>query len=301
MKLLCCILGACLLATLLSLVRLAVSHTLLRRQLRRFTEEVTRRKDSDYHQPLKIDAFDRDIVPLANALNAHVAIQQALAEQYRADRTELSDIVSGISHDFRTPLTATLGYLQMIEKSGALHDKNSEYLAIAMEKNEYLKQLSDDFFALSKLDHTTEALSKERLCLTTLVSEAILEQYDWISSRGIQTLFSVADGVFVESDAHALQRILDNLFSNARKYTSSTIHVTLTAENDSALLCMETDPEEGTVLDVSRVFEPFYRADARSKNGSGLGLYVVKCLADHLGATVSVSLSNGFFVIALRL
>ena len=56
-------------------------------------------------------------------------------------------VISGISHDFRTPLTASLGYLQMIEKTGELSPQNAKYLAVAIQKNQYLKELSDIIIA----------------------------------------------------------------------------------------------------------------------------------------------------------
>ena len=75
--------------------------------------------------------FDKDIVKLAVKVNEHTDIQRKLGNDYEQSKKQLSTVISGISHDFRTPLTASLGYLQMIEKSGALSEKNAEYLAVA--------------------------------------------------------------------------------------------------------------------------------------------------------------------------
>lgn len=279
----------------------ALRYFSCKRQLRSFAKTVARSRDDGYRQPVKVDSFDPDIVALANELNAYIDAQRALLENYAREKQELTQIVSGISHDFRTPLTAALGYLQMIEKSGELSAKNQEYLAIAYEKNRYLKQLSDDFFALSKPENSAEAPKKERLDLSLLLSELLLLQYEWISAKGIKTDFRIAEGVFLESDAHLLTRILNNLFSNAEKYAETWLAVTLEQTKRAVLLRMENDCSEEFALDAEHIFEPFCRAPSRSKSGSGLGLYVVKCLVERLGGTVCAEADGRRFVLELRL
>ena len=106
----------------------------LKKNIRHFSQELEKLKNSDYKQPVKVTDFDRDLVELAVKVNEHTDIQRQLGVEYENSRKQLGTVISGISHDFRTPLTASLGYLQMIEKSGELSDKNAEYLAIVMHK-----------------------------------------------------------------------------------------------------------------------------------------------------------------------
>lgn len=283
------------------LIYFAVKYYTLKKQLRNFTAEMKRREKSDYNQPVKVEAFDKDAVALANALNEHVDIQRSLAESYILHKKELSNIISGISHDFRTPLTASLGYLQMIEKSGALQGANLEYLEIVTEKNKYLKQLSDDFFELTKLENNAEPAEKENINLSNLLSERLLEQYGWISANGLETDFNIEENILVNSDRHMLERILDNLFSNAEKYAVKKLGVTLKSENGFLLLQFYNDVSDKTEIDTEKVFEPFYRAASRSKNGSGLGLYVVKCLSDKLGYETRAFFDGELFTVEIRL
>lgn len=275
-----------------------------KRQLRRFAAEVKKRENADYEQPVKLDSFDKDIVALAVAINRHVDIQRALAVSYNADKKRLSEIVSGISHDFRTPLTAALGYLQMIEKSGVFADsessQNAEYLEIAIQKNEYLKLLSDDFFEISKLESGNQPPETESVNISNLLSEIVLQQYGWIEENSITTSFEIGEGIIVESNAHALGRIFDNLFSNAQKYAKTRLAVVLKKDNDSVILTVANDIEDMSELDVERVFQLFYRGCSRSKSGSGLGLYVVKCLCDSLGVTTEASIENGLFCVKIN-
>ncbi|SDA31501.1 HAMP domain-containing sensor histidine kinase [Ruminococcus sp. YE78] len=222
-------------------------------------------------------------------------IQRELGAEYEEQKKQLGTVISGISHDFRTPLTASLGYLQMIGKSGELSDKNAEYLGIAMQKNRYLKVLSDEFFELTKIENGGEELNIEKIILGNLLTETVLEQHSWIAERNIRTDFDIDDGIMIQADVHCLTRILNNLMSNAQKYTSDSFGVKLKQDGDCVVLCVSNTIAGSTSLDVDRVFEPFYRMDARTEGGSGLGLYVVKLLCDRLGWSVKAELNDNVF------
>ena len=267
----------------------------VKRNIRQFSQELEKLKDSDYRQPVKVTDFDMDLVELAVKVNEHTDIQRQLGVEYEERKKQLGTVISGISHDFRTPLTASLGYLQMIEKSGELSDKNAEYLAIAMQKNQYLNELSDEFFELTKIENSNEELQPEEVNLSNLLTETVLEQHSWIAERNIKTNFEIADGIMIQADVHCLKRILNNLMSNAQKYTADSFGVKLKQDNDRVVLCVSNTIADGTSLDIDKVFEPFYRMDARTAGGSGLGLYVVKLLCDRLGWSVKAELNDNVF------
>ena len=271
----------------------------LKQNIRRFTQELEKLKDTDYNQPLKVTAFDRDLVELAVKVNEHTDIQKQLGIEYENRNKQLGTVISGISHDFRTPLTASLGYLQMIGKSGELTEKNAEYLSIAMQKNSYLKELSDEFFMLTKIENGREELHPEAICLSNLLTEILLEQHSWIAERNIATNFEIADGIMIQADVHCLTRILNNLMSNAQKYTADSFSVSLKQDGGRVTLCVSNTLADSSSLDIDRVFEPFYRMDARTAGGSGLGLYVVKLLCDRLGWAVSAQIEDDIFAVAV--
>ncbi len=264
------------------LIIFLVKYITLKKQLRSFSRQVECRKDAEYNCPVKVDCFDKDIVELAVVLNGHTEIQRSLAVEYENSRRKLNNVISGISHDFRTPLTASLGYLQMIEKSGELSDKYAEYLTVALQKNKYLKELSDEFFELSKLENSNEKIILEKVNLSNLLSDTIMEQYGWIEKRGIKPEFEIDDGIVIESSLFYIMRIAENLFSNAEKYAFRILGVRLEKQGEGAVLRVYNDIEEENAIDPERVFEPFYKTSARNHKGSGLGLYVVKCLSDKL-------------------
>lgn len=290
--------GVCLLVILCVLLR---KYLLLKRNIRHFSNELEKLKDEDYRQPVKVTDFDKDIVELAVKVNEHTDIRQALSREYENSRKQLGTVISGISHDFRTPLTASLGYLQMIEKSGELSEKNREYLDIAMEKNRYLKALSDEFFELSKADNGREELVLEETNLSNILSQTLLEQYAWIEEKGISPDIDITDGIIIKTDKRCLTRILNNLMSNARKYTAYSFAVRLSREGESSILRVSNSLEDSSTLETEKVFEPFYRMAARTAGGSGLGLYVVRQLCERLGWSVRAELEKDVFTIEIRI
>ena len=264
-----------------------VKYIILKKQIKSFGRQVESCKDVEYGSPIKVDNFDRDIVELAVKLNEHTDIQRSLDVEYKRSKEQLNNVISGISHDFRTPLTASLGYLQMIKKSGELTEKNAEYLEIALQKNTYLKELSDEFFELSKIENGHEEIVNENINLSNLLSDLIMEQYSWMQDKNIAPDFDIADGIVIKSNPRYIMRIAENLFSNAEKYAHSRFGLSLTECGGKVILSVFNDTEDSMDIDIKRVFEPFYKPSSRNKSGSGLGLYVVKCLCEKLNANVS--------------
>ena len=296
MKILLGTICVCLLVILCVLLWKYIS---LKRNIRRFSRELEKLKDDDYRQPVKVTNFDKNLVELAVKVNEHTDIQRQLGVEYEQRKQQLGTVISGISHDFRTPLTASLGYLQMIEKSGELSDKSVEYLAVAMQKNKYLKELSDEFFEVTKTENSNENLSLEDINLSNVLTEALLEQHGWISERNITANFDVPDGIIVQADVHCLSRILSNLMSNAQKYTADSFGVSLKRDDKRITLSVSNTLADSSNVDISRVFEPFYRMDSRTAGGSGLGLYVVKLLCSRMNWDVIAKLDSGIFTVEI--
>lgn len=270
-----------------------------KKQVRQFIKSTKRRNERDMCAPITVDTFQSDFVELANALNAYTDKQKELELELAKDRERLNYVIAGISHDFRTPLTAAIGYMQMVDKSGDLQEKSQEYLDVAMERTLFLKGLSDAFFEISTMEASQETVQFTTVNLQKLLQDVMLEQFEWISEGGYQTNFQIPErDVFILGNEQYVKRILDNLFSNMQKYAISNIGVSLFADDGKAVLKVENDIEECDI-DCTRVFEPFYRGESRSKSGSGLGLYVVKCLAEKMGMQVVASIEEKCFCISI--
>lgn len=271
-----------------------------KRQIKGFIKAVEKRRDIGWNQPVTVDYFNKDITELAMVLNECVDMTKQLSMQYENDRKQLKNVIAGISHDFRTPLTAATGYMQLLDKSEDLSDKDREHLEIALKKIIYLKLLSDDFFEISSLEAKDEKLEMSQINVGNFLSECILQQYGWMEKQGLRTDFQLPkEDVFLETNEHYLGRIVENLFSNIRKYVKGYAGMKVVCEPKQIIIIAENDLVNEDDIDIGRIFEPFYRGSARSNEGSGLGLYVVKCLADQLGYEVKADCDKGLFRIHL--
>lgn len=268
------------------------------RQNRRFAEELRALRTRHYISPLRVERFSRDVVELACEINEMLAVQKRLEAEYVRSEEKLKRMIAGISHDFRTPLTAIQGYLQLLERSGHLSAADQESLMTALERCRYLVQLSEDFFALSRLQAEEHERINGRENLTELLIQCCMAQYDQMEQRGLKFLPDIPEKpLYASGEAHSMERVLQNLFANACRYARTTVKVSLTATSQHLTLHFENDVadtelEEG---ECQQVFEPFYRGAVRHGSGSGLGLYTVKSLTERMGGKVCARMSGDCF------
>ncbi len=287
------------LCLLVAFIVVLTRHIGYKKQIRNISQEVHKLTHDEYSQPIKTNYFTKDMTELVNSLNEHIKLEKELTISYYNDKKELSNIISGISHDFRTPLTASLGYLQLLKKNWQFTKEQSEFLDIITDKNIYLKELADDFFEISTKND--DELTLKELDLSNLLTELTLQQYSWIENASIKANIDIENGICVVSDTHSLKRIIDNLFSNCRKYVKSSISVSLKRAEEGAVITISNDLENDNQIDADKIFLPFYRGASRSKEGSGLGLYICKALCDRMNAEITASINNNIISITLKI
>ncbi|MBQ8923358.1 MAG: HAMP domain-containing histidine kinase [Lachnospiraceae bacterium] len=280
---------------------LAIRIGVLKKEMRDITVQIKEKQNNEKNQPVTVGSFGASSVDLANAINDYVNELEVKLKEYVVDREHLQRIIAGISHDFRTPLTSVDGYLQLINKSDELSDKEKEYLNVVINKVKFLRELSDDFLDLSIVENN-ESVEKNEIALIPFISEIILEQNEWIEARGIKADFSIPEkDIKLAANEHDLRRILENIFSNARKYAENWLKLSIVEEYDESVLriIFENDVADGNEIDIDEIFEPFVRSKDRHGEGSGLGLYVVKRLCSKLGIEIEATFKNGVFGIEM--
>lgn len=272
---------------------LAVRLVQRRRQLALFTRQLREIREQKQDRLIRVEHFDDETVALAKELQGFVDEEQRLFKEAEKDRQAVKTMVAGISHDFRTPLTAAGGYMQMIAQDQGLSERSRAYLDKAIAKTTYLKELSDEFFALSLVEGKGSDTA-EKLSLKRLLEETTLAQYEWIRAAGIEFSADVTDESceLMASEVDIL-RLLENLYSNARKYAKSRIFVALTkAEDGGFTLVFSNDGDMLAEADLESIFQPFYRSASGDTPGSGLGLYVVKRIVEKYGGSITARVNE---------
>ncbi|MBQ6094891.1 MAG: HAMP domain-containing histidine kinase [Lachnospiraceae bacterium] len=276
-----------------ALAVLAVRLVQRKRQLALFTKQLREIREQKQNRLIRVEHFDGETIALAKELQAFVDEEQLLIKEAEADRQAVKTMVAGISHDFRTPLTAAGGYMQMIAQDQGLNDRSRAYLDKAIAKTTYLKELSDEFFALSLVEGKGSE-EAETLSLKRILEEVTLAQYDWIRAAGIEFSADVTeDSCNVLASKVDILRLLENLYSNARKYAKSKISVRLSAsEGGGATLVFSNDGDQLAGADLDSIWKPFYRSASGDTPGSGLGLYVVKRIVEKYDGSVAARTSE---------
>lgn len=264
---------------------------MLTRRLKKLSEEMRRVSDSDFElEPqLELTSVNADeIDQLAHSfLNMSRKIKDQLAQLKENDNLR-RELVSNISHDLRTPLSAMQGYLEtLIIKGTKLSDEERErYLKIARRHTVRLGSLIGDLFELSKLESASVTPQLEKFSVPELVQD-IAQEFQLEADRKEITLTLNLDtnSAFTIGDIGLIQRVLENLVRNAIRFTPLGGEVTLSiAERPQSVAVAVSDTGSGIPdQEIPRIFDRFYRSEqgeeARS-DSSGLGLAIVKRILD---------------------
>ena len=264
---------------------------LLTRRLNRLNREMQRVTESKFDlEPtlLTANGSSDEIDELSNAfIDMSAQIRTQIAQLTENDRLR-RELVSNISHDLRTPLTAMQGYIEtlIIKRDSMSAEERERYLRIAQKHTARLGILIGDLFELSKLDAASVTPSVESFSLPELVQD-IAQEFQIESERKNIALQIEVDNAAQDTmgDIGLIQRVLENLVRNAIQFTPEGGEVTISiAERRDSFAISVSDSGPGIAEeDVPRIFDRFYRArdgeEARS-DSSGLGLAIVKRILD---------------------
>lgn len=237
---------------------------------------------------------------LAKSVN-HMS--RSLKEQMEAERAaekSKQELITNVSHDLRTPLTSILGYLKLvIDKKYDSPEQMEEYLQTVYNKSEKLKVLIDDLFDYTKLTYSGIGLERVRISLNELVEQMVEEYIPVLEENQMEFRMNLpAEDAWCLVDPQKLHRVLENLLSNAVKYGDKPgdITVGIYPEQGGYCLVMENPAKDLEGVDLSPIFDRFYRLDAsRSSDtgGSGLGLGIAKGIIEAHGGTIGVRYEAG--------
>ena len=281
---------------------LAAKVMINEKQLRSFKDQLHEIRTENQNRLITVDNFGKGYTDLANELQQYVEDEKKLIEKAEEDRQSVNMMVAGISHDFRTPLTSATGYLQMAQQSGGITGQNAEYVDTALRKMQYLRELSDEFFTLSLVDSPQKEEVKA-VSLKRLFEDITLGQYDWIEKRGLEFSADITDD---SCDIRAVEvdmiRLLENLYSNARKYTKSRLKVSMQRSDAAGTeLTISNDTDIIRSEDIDDIFKPFHRTASGEAEGSGLGLYIARKIVQKYGGSITAALNDNVFTIRILL
>ncbi len=236
-----------------------------------------------------------DIVAVTREIGAvraeHAALAEARDAALAASR-EKSRFLAAMSHELRTPLNAIIGFSEMMARQmfGALPPRYQDYAVLIQHSGQHLLDLINGLLDMSKIEAGKFELQEEMFDLDESAREAAGLLAPAAERGGVTLALEVAVGT-VFADRRAVRQMLVNLLSNAVKFTPPGGRVSLTAAvADGALLLTVADTGTGIAPgELARLGRPFEQAaNARGREGTGLGLALVRSLAQLHGGTMAI-------------
>jgi two-component system sensor histidine kinase QseC len=270
------------LPTLAIALWLAATHAL--RPLDQLAGEV-RRREAGHLAPIEARGVPAEVEPLVSATNQLFA---RLEQSFDNERRFTGDA----AHELRTPLAALRTHAE-VALTTAQDDRRRRALGQVVEGVERATRLVDQMLALARLDAAQPQPLAVQVDLRGICAEALQDARDAAAARGIVLRLESPAEVRTLGDRAMLRSLLRNLIENALRFApdAGAVHVTVVAEESSALLAVE-DSGPGVPAELrGRIFDRFFRgADGRGA-GSGLGLSIVRRIAELHGGTV-IALSS---------
>lgn len=227
-----------------------------------------------------------------------------LEENFRSERFKV-DLITNISHDLKTPLTSIINYADLLSKKEVLDDEAKNFVAILKRNSTRLKDLIVDLVFASKTSTGNLSIEKSLVELNEMILQ-IYGDYDSLFEKmDLEFSYkSASDEILIYTDVNLFVRIVENLFSNAAKHARPGTRVLAgVIERKSTIeFYVKNIVDEKLNMNSDELFEELLKADrSRHSEGSGLGLNIVKNLAELLGGEVKVSIHGQWFEVHVLL
>jgi PAS domain S-box-containing protein len=230
---------------------------------------------------------------------SNIQLESAKSAAEKANLAK-SDFLSSMSHELRSPLNAILGFAQLMETSVPLPtESQQESITQILQAGWHLLKLINEVLDLAVVESGKVSLSPEPVLLAEVLSECQAMMEPQAQQRGIIMTFPPVDsGLFVQADRTRLKQVFINLLSNAIKYNRKrgTVELACTATSPERLRISVRDTGAGLPPEkLAQLFQSFNRLgqEARSEEGTGIGLVVSKRLVELMGGVIGVESAIG--------
>lgn len=250
--------------------------------------------------------------------------KRAVEEEVKSQRMK-SELITNVSHDLKTPLTAIITYINLLQEENITEEQRKEYLNTLERKSLRLKVLIEDLFEVSKANSQNVTLNIMDVDIINLVKQVQLEMSDKLNASGLDIRMSLPDEKYIlPLDSQKTYRIYENLFGNIVKYALPGTRVYVTGrilrgtdtevhagsdENvfkhsdcksmsvgDGIEITLKNITAEELQITPEELTERFVRGDAsRNTEGSGLGLAIAKSFTELQGGKFEIQLDGDLF------
>ena len=242
---------------------------------------------------------------LANSYDiANANLQSAIVKAVKDERTK-AELITNVSHDLKTPLTSVINYIDLLQKCNIEDETAREYMGVIAEKSGKLKRLIEDLIEASKISSGNVTINKTKLNLNELAAQAIVEEAAEFEKRDLQLIFEEpANKHIAFADGTKIYRVLENLLSNAKKYSApgSRIYAKLYSGTDCEYFEIKNISKEQLNISAQELTERFVRGDkSRNEDGNGLGLSIATELCRLNGGELILTIDGDLFKATVKI
>lgn len=241
------------------------------------------------------------IVKDTGFINGYIAVLHDVTEQERVDN-ERREFVANVSHELRTPLTSMRSYIEALQEGAWKNEKLApKFLGVTREETDRMIRLVEDLLQLSRMDNEAEELEREIVDFNQFLNR-IIDRFEMTHKDDVEFVRNIPDTpIFTEIAMDKMGQVLDNVISNAIKYSNSNykkveFHVKQNRLYNRMTVQIKDNGLGIPASKVERIFERFYRVDkgrARKMGGTGLGLAISKEIVEaHDGRIWANSVEN---------
>jgi signal transduction histidine kinase len=209
------------------------------------------------------------------------------------------DLIALVSHELRTPLTSIVGYLELVQEDETeLKEEHRSHLEVVQRNAHRLLGLVSDLLFAAQVQAGRVTLERDLVSVRELLDEAVAAALPTAANREIDVTVNADDVAHVIGDKQRLAQVIDNLLSNALKFTppNGSVAVSMVARGATVLIEVADTGLGISPADQKKLFTRFFRTEAamrKSIKGTGLGLSIVKAIVEGHGGEITVESAEG--------
>ncbi|MDR2570258.1 MAG: HAMP domain-containing histidine kinase [Oscillospiraceae bacterium] len=271
----------------------------IKKELRRLRLQLDEIINTDTNIQLTTSISDKDVAELVLSINN--ILSKNRSDFIKKERAEvaLKRTITNISHDLRTPLTAALGYMQMMNCVDTDDITKARYAESIHHRLGSLSVLLNNLFDFSHIMEGNTVYDIQRIDIGNELYNVLFGYYDTFESGGFTVKINIPDKpIFCECDLDAFHRVLHNLLDNVCIHGKDYLLIRLRNKTIEIANAVNNLAQ----LDTDQLFDRFYMVDAaRTGKNTGLGLAISKLLIEHMGGTITASIEDDLLFIKLKM
>ena len=269
--------------------------------LHKLQEATKQIRDGNLNFTLEVDNEDEIGQLCQDFEEMRLRLKESQEEKMQYDK-ESKELISNISHDLKTPITAIKGYVEGIQDGVASSpEKLDKYIRTIYTKANDMDRLIDELTFYSKIDTNKIPYNYSKINVAEYFGDCVEEVGLEMETRGIELGYFnyVDEDVMVIADAEQMKRVINNIIGNSLKYLDKKkgiINIRIKDDGDFIQVVIEDNGKGIAAKDLPCIFDRFYRTDSSrnsSKGGSGIGLSIVKKIIEDHGGRIWATSKEG--------